>query len=154
MDWTVRLWEDIGMRINSNKMASIIRIYKNLTCEHTLGAGRDCWILSSSTIIKREYRNDWTWAISLSFFLRSTCFFSSLCFLLSSQLNFTRAENFMTGYRMVFDRENLKLGWSRSNCKALISHPNVYQWDFLCCFSLSHVYPLKWKLILWFQIFS
>ncbi|CAM8881795.1 hypothetical protein QQ045_020258 [Rhodiola kirilowii] len=25
-------------------------------------------------------------------------------------------QNFMTGYRMVFDRENLKLGWSRSNC--------------------------------------
>ena len=23
----------------------------------------------------------------------------------------------MTGYRMVFDRENLKLGWSRSNCE-------------------------------------
>ncbi|KAF5740272.1 hypothetical protein HS088_TW11G00338 [Tripterygium wilfordii] len=26
-------------------------------------------------------------------------------------------QNFMTGYRMVFDRENLKLGWSTSNCK-------------------------------------
>ncbi|KAJ9670802.1 hypothetical protein PVL29_027000 [Vitis rotundifolia] len=26
-------------------------------------------------------------------------------------------QNFMTGYRMVFDRENLKLGWSRSNCE-------------------------------------
>lgn len=23
----------------------------------------------------------------------------------------------MTGYRMVFDRENLKLAWSRSNCE-------------------------------------
>lgn len=23
----------------------------------------------------------------------------------------------MTGYRTVFDRENLKLGWSRSNCE-------------------------------------
>ncbi|KAL2906051.1 Aspartic proteinase-like protein 1 [Bienertia sinuspersici] len=25
--------------------------------------------------------------------------------------------NFMTGYRMVFDRENMKLGWSHSDCK-------------------------------------
>ncbi|XP_077212755.1 eukaryotic aspartyl protease family protein [Tasmannia lanceolata] len=25
-------------------------------------------------------------------------------------------QNLMTGYRIVFDRENLKLGWSRSNC--------------------------------------
>ncbi|XP_030498834.2 aspartic proteinase-like protein 1 isoform X1 [Cannabis sativa] len=28
-------------------------------------------------------------------------------------------QNFMTGYRMVFDREALKLGWSRSNCQDL-----------------------------------
>lgn len=27
------------------------------------------------------------------------------------------AENLMTGYRVVFDRENLKLGWSHSNCE-------------------------------------
>ncbi|XP_057468886.1 aspartic proteinase-like protein 1 [Actinidia eriantha] len=26
-------------------------------------------------------------------------------------------QNLMTGYRMVFDRENLKLGWSHSNCQ-------------------------------------
>ncbi|KAF2284095.1 hypothetical protein GH714_018939 [Hevea brasiliensis] len=26
-------------------------------------------------------------------------------------------QNFMTGYRVVFDRENLKLGWSRSDCE-------------------------------------
>ncbi|CAK9166928.1 unnamed protein product [Ilex paraguariensis] len=29
----------------------------------------------------------------------------------------TIGQNFMTGYRMVFDRENLKLGWSGSNCE-------------------------------------
>lgn len=29
------------------------------------------------------------------------------------------AENYMTGYRVVFDMENLKLGWSNSNCKYL-----------------------------------
>ncbi|XWS33287.1 hypothetical protein CRYUN_Cryun22dG0068400 [Craigia yunnanensis] len=28
-------------------------------------------------------------------------------------------QNFMTGYRMVFDRENMKLGWSPSNCQDL-----------------------------------
>ncbi|XP_010269163.1 PREDICTED: aspartic proteinase-like protein 1 isoform X2 [Nelumbo nucifera] len=28
-------------------------------------------------------------------------------------------QNFMMGYRIVFDRENLKLGWSRSNCQDL-----------------------------------
>ncbi|KAK3411643.1 hypothetical protein EUGRSUZ_I00379 [Eucalyptus grandis] len=29
----------------------------------------------------------------------------------------TIGQNFMMGYRIVFDRENLKLGWSRSNCQ-------------------------------------
>ncbi|KAJ6791720.1 aspartic proteinase-like protein 1 [Iris pallida] len=31
----------------------------------------------------------------------------------------TIGQNLMTGYRMVFDRENLKLGWSHSNCRDL-----------------------------------
>ncbi|KAL6959296.1 cathepsin D [Sarracenia purpurea var. burkii] len=31
----------------------------------------------------------------------------------------TIGQNFMTGYRIVFDRENLKLGWSHSNCQDL-----------------------------------
>ncbi|KAJ3695787.1 hypothetical protein LUZ60_001164 [Juncus effusus] len=31
----------------------------------------------------------------------------------------TIGQNFMTGYRLVFDRENLKLGWSQSNCDEL-----------------------------------
>ncbi|XVF17184.1 hypothetical protein REPUB_Repub10bG0097500 [Reevesia pubescens] len=31
----------------------------------------------------------------------------------------TIGQNFMTGYRMVFDRENMKLGWSPSNCQDL-----------------------------------
>ncbi|KAF5458104.1 hypothetical protein F2P56_022164 [Juglans regia] len=31
----------------------------------------------------------------------------------------TIGQNFMTGYRIVFDRENLKLAWSRSNCQDL-----------------------------------
>lgn len=33
-------------------------------------------------------------------------------------------QNFMTGYRLVFDRENLKLGWSRSNCQDLSENNN------------------------------
>ncbi|XP_043698055.1 aspartic proteinase-like protein 1 isoform X2 [Telopea speciosissima] len=31
----------------------------------------------------------------------------------------TIGQNFMMGYRLVFDRENLKLGWSRSSCQDL-----------------------------------
>ncbi|XVF61692.1 hypothetical protein PTKIN_Ptkin08bG0151000 [Pterospermum kingtungense] len=31
----------------------------------------------------------------------------------------TIGQNFMTGYRIVFDRENMKLGWSPSNCQDL-----------------------------------
>lgn len=30
------------------------------------------------------------------------------------------AENFMIGYRMVFDREKKKLGWSESNCEYFV----------------------------------
>jgi hypothetical protein len=28
------------------------------------------------------------------------------------------AENFLTGYHIVFDKENMKLGWYRSECKS------------------------------------
>lgn len=38
-----------------------------------------------------------------------------LCHL--SEMILCLAENFMTGYQIVFDRENFKLGWSRSNCE-------------------------------------
>ncbi|KAK1277578.1 Aspartic proteinase-like protein 1 [Acorus gramineus] len=37
----------------------------------------------------------------------------------------TIGHNFMMGYRMVFDRENLKLGWSRSNCNELDNSTRV-----------------------------
>lgn len=30
------------------------------------------------------------------------------------------AENFMTGYRVVFDREKLILGWKEADCEFLI----------------------------------
>ncbi|PKA58081.1 Aspartic proteinase-like protein 1 [Apostasia shenzhenica] len=42
-----------------------------------------------------------------------------------SELAINHAENFMTGYDMVFDRENLKLGWSRSDCRNLGSSTRV-----------------------------
>ncbi|XP_072980979.1 aspartic proteinase-like protein 1 isoform X1 [Typha angustifolia] len=37
----------------------------------------------------------------------------------------TIGQNFMTGYHMVFDRENLKLGWSRSDCRDADSSKSV-----------------------------
>ncbi|KAK1290397.1 Aspartic proteinase-like protein 1 [Acorus calamus] len=37
----------------------------------------------------------------------------------------TIGQNFMTGYRMVFDRENLKLGWSQSDCGELDNSTGV-----------------------------
>ncbi|KAF8012070.1 hypothetical protein BT93_I0256 [Corymbia citriodora subsp. variegata] len=37
----------------------------------------------------------------------------------------TIGQNFMMGYRMVFDRENLKLGWSRSNCQDIDDHRSM-----------------------------
>ena len=36
------------------------------------------------------------------------------------------AENFMTGYRVVFDREKLILGWKKSDCKWLFSSHSYY----------------------------
>jgi hypothetical protein len=40
------------------------------------------------------------------------------------QLLMLIAENFMTGYRVVFDREKLILGWKKSDCKCLFSSHN------------------------------
>ncbi|XP_042494701.1 aspartic proteinase-like protein 1 isoform X2 [Macadamia integrifolia] len=37
----------------------------------------------------------------------------------------TIGQNFMTGYRLVFDKENLKLGWSRSSCQDLSAGQSV-----------------------------
>jgi hypothetical protein len=35
------------------------------------------------------------------------------------------SENFLMGYHMVFDRENLWFGWSRSNCKYFSQLKNI-----------------------------
>jgi len=32
------------------------------------------------------------------------------------------SENYLMGYRMVFDRENLRFGWSRWNCEYFLTH--------------------------------
>ncbi|XP_031264338.1 aspartic proteinase-like protein 1 isoform X1 [Pistacia vera] len=37
----------------------------------------------------------------------------------------TIGQNFMTGYRVVFDRENLKFGWSHSDCQDLSDSKNL-----------------------------
>ncbi|KAG6485252.1 hypothetical protein ZIOFF_053785 [Zingiber officinale] len=46
---------------------------------------------------------------------------AAFCLALQSSPEYlgTIGQNFMTGYHMVFDRENLKLGWSQSDCHAL-----------------------------------
>ncbi|XP_039063082.1 aspartic proteinase-like protein 1 [Hibiscus syriacus] len=36
------------------------------------------------------------------------------------------AENFMTGHHIVFDRENMKLGWSRSNCQDVSDKSGIH----------------------------
>ncbi|PNX84902.1 aspartic proteinase-like protein 1-like [Trifolium pratense] len=41
------------------------------------------------------------------------------------QLLMLIAENFMTGYRVVFDREKLILGWKKSDCYDIEDHNNV-----------------------------
>lgn len=55
-----------------------------------------------------------TWSALLKTFLSKFCFFN-----VSGCLHFFcySAENFMTGYRIVFDREKLMLGWKKTDCK-------------------------------------
>lgn len=57
------------------------------------------------------------------------------------------ADNFMTGYRMVFDRDNLKLGWSLSDCELLSFFPiNIKKWSsFLVINCLSAVALISWR---------
>ncbi len=39
----------------------------------------------------------------------------------------SNAENFMVGYHVVFDRENMKLGWYRSECKPEPCHNKYHK---------------------------
>ncbi|KAJ0988378.1 hypothetical protein J5N97_006734 [Dioscorea zingiberensis] len=48
-----------------------------------------------------------------------------LALLSSEETLGTIGQNFMKGYRMVFDRENLKLGWSHSDCHDLDNSTRV-----------------------------
>lgn len=45
----------------------------------------------------------------------------------------------MTGYRTVFDRENLKLGWSHSNCEfsGFLETLGMFPTDYVVCNWLS-----------------
>lgn len=38
------------------------------------------------------------------------------------------AENFMTGYRVVFDREKLVLGWKKFDCKGCFHMYSLPRW--------------------------
>lgn len=54
------------------------------------------------------------------------------------------AENFMTGYRLVFDRENKKLAWSHSNCESFyfsMKHTNSFFLIKYGYISPCHVHP-------------
>ena len=44
------------------------------------------------------------------------------------------AENFMTGYRITFDREKMVLGWKESNCKCDLT---IWGWISTTFFSSS-----------------
>lgn len=92
--------------------------------------GAGSWrFLFSHTANWWRYWNNWTWVCNI-FWLQNVYFnlfykkppplyknpllFIKKIFFVFFKCN---AENYMTGYRMVFDRENLKLAWSRSNCE-------------------------------------
>lgn len=63
-------------------------------------------------------------------------FLSGLQFFNSNKFFFLgNAENLMRGYHLVFDRENLKLGWSSSNCELNLSSP----------FSTLYFQDYKWE---------
>lgn len=54
--------------------------------------------------------------------------------------SFCVAENLMVGYRMVFDRENLKLGWSKSKCKhVFITINSLISFFLTVCYSCSSI---------------
>lgn len=49
---------------------------------------------------------------------------------------FNETENYMTGYRVVFDREKLVLAWKKFDCKFL-SSSNVFARNTYLCIDLS-----------------
>lgn len=53
------------------------------------------------------------------FFSQETSLRAHACLLtmILSLIDIFVSENFLMGYHMVFDRENLSFGWSRSNCE-------------------------------------
>lgn len=79
------------------------------------------WFLFSHSACRWRFGNNWTyvqWLSVLLFIYMSNILLYTfiITFILKRGKN-AYAENFMTGYRVVFDRENLKLGWSNSKCE-------------------------------------
>lgn len=72
-----------------------------------------------------------------------------LLFFTCSKIYCYNAENFMTGYRTVFDRENLKLAWSRSNCEFSFLSIDIKEGSNLpsvMWFASGGSYAMYWKL--------
>lgn len=54
------------------------------------------------------------------------------------------AENFMTGYRIIFDRENMILGWKNTSCKYIlvsIWHPLFFHLHELFLIPMRYGFP-------------
>lgn len=63
------------------------------------------------------------------------CLRKRLLMMLSTFLAHCFPENFMTGYRIIFDREKMALGWKESDCKFIFpvllhSYPSVFLFIF------------------------
>jgi len=67
----------------------------------------------------------------------------SYMFILMPWLLMLIAENFMTGCRVVFDREKFMLGWKKSDCKWLFSchsyHSPIYCWVWYILWALDRL---------------
>lgn len=66
------------------------------------------------------------------------CLRKRLLMRLSTSLAHCFPENFMTGYRIIFDREKMALGWKESDCKFIFpvllhSYPSVFLFIFYMC---------------------
>lgn len=55
------------------------------------------------------------------------------------------AENFMTGYRVVFDRERLVLGWEKFNCKYYFSFTKL---------AFPHFYHMNHAFVPFIQVMT
>lgn len=126
IDWAVNLLQDFGMRIGSKINSNQL----NLECTD-LSTCMSCRkkLLGFAWLYNHQQKLLEPLGVSNYFSLAST--FSNLFFFFCfcpriNWLLHIYSENLMLGYRLVFDRENLKLGWSHSNCKIIFCNPNIY----------------------------